>query len=494
MSEPGAPPPAVSPGLTHQSVRAGSWLVLIVALVHLFVFLRTLILARFLEPREFGLMGLAFIAISAAEVLSQTGFNQALVQRRDEVKAYLPTFWTVSVVRGLFLALVIIVIAPLVGAFFKTPDAVPVLRVLSIRFVLMGLSSPRWGLLERELKMVRYGMPSLIGNFVDLIVTAVLAWRLHSVWAMVIGFLVGAAVLTIFTYVVAPHMPRFGFDWTHARELHSFGKHIFRYELVTYFVQQTDRIAVGRLRDAASLGLYTFASRLATMQAILVQTVVTPVAFPAFARVQEEPERIRNAYLRLMGLISVAAFPIAIGLAATGPEMIPVVFGDRWRPMTLTFQILCLLGVSTVVEQTCGTVAGGIGRPELPVRASLIRLGILALALAPATIFFGIEGTAAVTLMASIVSTLYLLRIQALIVGTHGGDHLRVLGIPAAASAAMFVVVMGVRAWAPFASAPAMLALMVLTGATTYLVSALAADRMSGAALTDSIAGIIRSR
>ena len=493
MSEPAAPPQA-APGLTHQSVRAGTSLAFIVASVHLCIFVRTLILARFLEPREFGLMGLAFIVISAADVLSQTGFNQAIVQRREEVHSYLPTFWTVSVVRGLILAVLVVAIAPALGTFFRTPDAVPVLRVLSIRFMLMGLANPAWNLLERDLKMVRYGLPSLIGNFVDLVVTAVLAWRLHSVWAMVIGFLIGAGVLTVMTYVVAPHIPRFGFDLARARKLRSFGKHVFRYEFLSYLVQQTDRIAVGRLRDTASLGLYTFASRLATMPAMLVQMVVARVAFPAFARIQEEPERVRNAYIRLMGLISIVSFPIAVGLVATAPEMIPVVFGVRWVPMTLPFQILCLMGVTTAIEQTCGTVAGGIGRPELAVRASLIRITFIALALVPATIYAGIEGTAAVTVLAACLSTLYLLRVVGRFVGAEAGGYLPVFGIPVAASGAMFVAVMAVRAWAPFVAAPAMLALMALAGATTYLVSTLVADRVSGSAMTTSIVGIFRSR
>lgn len=482
------------PGLTHQSVRAGTSLVFIVALMHLFVLVRTLILARFLEPREFGLMGLAFIAITAAEVLSQTGFSQAIVQRREEAHSYLPTFWTVSVVRGIFLAGLVVAIAPAMGSFFRTPDAVPILRILSIRFLLLGFASPAWSLLERDLKMVRYGLPSLIGNFVDLVVTAVLAWHLRSVWALVFGYLIGTGILVITSYVAAPHLPRFGFDLARARELRSFGKHVFRYEILSYVVQQIDRVAVGRLRDTTSLGLYTFASRLATMPAMLVQMVVAPVAFPAFARVQEEPERVRNAYIRLMGLISIVSFPVAVGLAATAPEMIPVVFGDRWIPMTLTFQILCLLGVATALEQTCGTVASGIGRPDLAVRVTIFRLAFIALTLAPATIFAGIEGAAAVTVLAASLSTLYLLRGVGRLVAAEPGGYLRVFGIPAAASGATYLAVMAVRAWAPPVAAPAALALMVLAGATTYLGFALVADRMSGSEMTASIVGILRSR
>src|SRR5262245_51678533 len=212
MSEPVVSPQTATPGLTNQSVRAGASLAFILAAVHLCIFARAMILARFLEPREFGLMGLAFIAISAADVLSETGFNQALVQRRDVVHAYLPTFFTVFVIRGLLLAGIVFAIAPILGAFFRTDDAEPVLRVLSIRFILMGLVNPAWSLLERDLKMVRYGIPHLVGSFVDLVVTSFLAWRLHSVWAMVYGFLIGAGFLTVATYIVAPYVPRFGFN------------------------------------------------------------------------------------------------------------------------------------------------------------------------------------------------------------------------------------------------------------------------------------------
>jgi len=481
-------------GLTRVAVRAGTSLAVIVGLGHLFAFARTLILARLLDPREFGLMGLAFIAIAAAEVLSQTGFNRAVVQIKDDPKPYLETLWVVAVVRGLAMAALVSLIAPAVAHFFHTPEVVSIIRVVSLRFVLMGISSPAWYLLERDLKMTRYAMPSLVGSFLDLCVTTVLAFRWHSVWAMVVGYLTGASALMLMTYVVAPILIRPRFDLERARRLYAFGKHIFRYEFLTFFIQQSDRAAIARLADATSLGLYTFAVRLATMPAMALQIFALKVVFPAFARLQEEPARAREAFMRVMRLLCLFSFPVAAGMAAIAPEMVPIVFGDRWRPMIPAFRILCLLGLATTIEQTAGTVGSGLGRPEMAARASFLRVILIALALVPAVIYYGIAGAALAMTGSAIVSTLYILRSL--------GRHLdagwiaqgSIFWIPASASIALLGVVALIRGSFPAGHLPWLLALMVAAGAVAYPIFVLLVDRLTGSEVTASIRAVYRSR
>ncbi len=481
-------------GLTRLTLHAGTRLAIIVGLGHLFVFMRTLILARLLDPREFGLMGLAFIAMSAAEVLSQTGFNRAIIQINDKPEPYLETLWIVAVARGLLMAAIVSLAAPFVAHFFYTPQVTSIIRVVSLRFILIGLSSPAWYLLERNMDMKRYALPSLIGSFVDLCVTAFLAFQWRSVWAMVVGYLVGASVLILMTWVVAPVLVRPRFDLARARRLYAFGKHVFRYEALTFVIQQSDRASIARLADTTSLGLYTFAARLATMPAMALQILALKVVFPAFSRLQDEPDRARDAFIRLLGLLCLLCFPVAAGMAAVAPEMVPTVFGARWQPMIPAFQILCLLGLATAIEQTAGTVGSGLGRPDLAARASFVRVLLIAAALIPAVLGYGITGAAAAMTASALVSTLYLLHTLGRQIGAAWSVQGRAFWIPAAASLGILGVVSLIRQALPVARPVLLLAMMVPAGAAAYSIFVFVADRLTGSEVTASVRSVLRSR
>lgn len=482
-------------GLTRRAISAGFAFAVMTGIERGLLFVRALVLARLLEPKEFGLMGMAFIAINAAEVLSQTGFGRAIIQRRDDPTPFMDTVWVVSAVRGLFLAIVVFVTAPLFADFFRTSELLPVLRAISLALVLRGFVSPAWILLERQLRLKRFALPATIGAGVDLIVTCTLAVQLRSVWAMVFGFLSGTAVIVGMSYVVGPYRPRLRFSLARARELHVFGKHIFRTEVTVVAYEQADRLAVGRIGDVVSLGFYSFAQRMATLPITMFSMVVLRVVFPSFAHIQASPDRVRDAFVRLMRLTAATAFPVAFGLYATAPEVVSFVFGKRWIPMTGAFRILCFLGATIALEKCCTAVTGGIGRPQLAARASLLRLILMSVAIVPATWLYGIEGAAIATTSSAIAGFVYLLRCISKAIGIKSRGYLVVFGIPAAACAAMLVTLDTVRIlWTGSIPPAAAVALLVGAGAISYTLVAATIDRLTGSALSTTLIRVIRSR
>ena len=481
-------------GLTRRAIKAGTSMAVMTGLENLTILARTLVLSRLLLPREFGLMGMAFIAINAVESLTMTGFYDALVQRRDDPRPFFDTVFTFQALRGVGLAAVLMLIAPGVGAFFSNPEVVPVLQVISAITVTRGLSSPAWCLRERELRMTLFYMPRLLCVVADFGVTAVFAWRQPTVWAMVYGFLAGTVVQLVMSYVVAPYWPRLRLDMTQLGELRIFGKHIFRQQLLGTIIDQVDRLVVGRLRDVTQLGFYTFATRLVTIPSQVVLTMGVRVVFPTFARIQTEPERVRAGFLRLMGLMALISFPMSVGMLATAPEMIPALFGPQWIPLTLAFQILSLVCAARTLEYTCAFAGGGIGRPDLAVHATVVKLVILGAGIIPATLWLGIEGAATVVVVAAIVTTLFLVHRVTRLVGAAFRPYAGLLGVPAASCLLMVAAVGAARAVAPPLPGPAILALLVATGVITYTLGVALIDRVSQAGIVSMVMEIIRRR
>jgi O-antigen/teichoic acid export membrane protein len=250
---------------------------------------RAILLARILSPVDFGLMGMAFVAIRAGEAFTQTGFSRALVQKRGNAMAYLDTVWVVSVLRGLTLFGIVWLVSPLAAEFFATPELTAILRTIGLTFVIQGLINPAVYMLERELAFGRQALPTVIHHVADLVVSVSLALVLKSVWGMVWGFLASKVVYVVASYVVRPYLPRFRFRRDQAHEFYLFGRYVFRGTMGDWVVTQLDRLVVGRTLGVASLGIYSLASRLASIPVVGLSNVIIRVAFPVFTKVQEDP-------------------------------------------------------------------------------------------------------------------------------------------------------------------------------------------------------------
>jgi PST family polysaccharide transporter/lipopolysaccharide exporter len=480
-------------GLTRRAIHAGTSMAVMTAIENALLLLRTLILSRLLSPHEFGLMGMAYVAILTADVLSQTGFGRAIVQRRGDPEPYLDTLWCVALLRGMALSLVLFAGAPLLGLFFRTPEVVPVVRLIALGPALIGMCSPRWFLLERELRLASFALPRVAGAAADLVVTSVLAWQLRSVYALAGGYLVFTAVMVATTYFVGPCRPRPRLDFARARELYAFGKHIFRLDLLTYGVDQLERVTVGRLRDATQFGLYSFGFRMATLPTSMLFTTLLRVVFPSFARIQNEPARIRVAYLRLMGLMAIVSWPVAAGLVGCATLLVPVAFGPVWIPMIPVFQVLCLMAGLVSLGQICGAVAGGLGLAAVPARGSMVRLAVLGLLVIPATSWYGIIGTAWCSAAAALASTTFLL----IALGRHLHltlrDHVVIFRVPAIGCVALLAAVAATSRAVGGLAPPLALAALIGAGCLAYFISALAADHLTGSTLAGDLRGLRRS-
>lgn len=456
-------------------------------------FLRAILLARLLAPADFGLVGMAWVVLRAGEALSQTGFSRALVQKRGDAAAYLDTVWVVMLVRGFALFGIVWVIAPLAGVFFSTPEVVPILRTTVLVFLVMGLVNPAIHLAERELAFARIAVPRMAGILVDLITSVGLALAWRNVWAMVWGYLLGKAVYVAASYAVRPYLPRFRVRVDQVLEFYRYGRHIFRATVVDYVGSQADRVLVGRLLGASSLGLYTFAWRLATLLATGFQDVVVRVAFPVFARAQADRAKLRTGFLRAISLSAAVAAPVAAGLWVVAPDMVPVVFGLRWTGMVPCFKILCVAGFNLALYYLAGTVLSATGRPDLAARGTYVFVGALLLPLYPAAKAAGIVGTAWCVAAASFLTGAYFLRTCARQFDCRPGRVVRVLAPSILAALGMVVMVATIRGWVGGPPTWFLLAGEVAVGALLYMILMLVIDRVMDAGVVQSLKSALGS-
>jgi lipopolysaccharide exporter len=141
-----------------------------------------------------------------------------------------------------------------------------------------------------------------------------------------------------------------------------------------------DTFVVSRFLGSSSLGLYTMARNVSTFPVRRMADVVKAVMYPAFAKVQDEADRIQRAYLKNLSYVGIVTFPILAGLAMVSKDFVPFVYGDRWSEAAVPLQMLCWAGLLRTITINFGTIYRVTGRPEIDLKLQIFRLVVLVVA------------------------------------------------------------------------------------------------------------------
>ena len=354
--------------------------------------LRLIVLARLLLPEDFGLLAAALFVVNGLMAFSEMGLKEALIQKKEAIAGYLGTAWWINVLRTVVLTAVLWGVAPLVARLFGEQSLVGILRVMSLALVCGGLINPHIALLQRELKFNRYFLFASVGSITEACVSILLALWLRNAWALVWGYIFRNAALMIASYVFCPPPASFVFLRSKARELFSFAKHIFVSGFLKFLISSGVDGFIAATLGIASLGLYQLGNKVSQLPTTEVTQHLFSVAFPVYARLQEDRARLREGYLLMVRSAVFFSFPLAGLLFVFAEEIVFVFFGAKWLPMVPALRILCIYGLLRSIDY--GSLFMAVGRPEIITRITWVRFCIVAVTLYPLCRFFGIAGVA----------------------------------------------------------------------------------------------------
>ncbi len=301
------------------------------------------LLTRLLSPDDFGMVGAALIVVGFSLVLSDLGLGPALVQRPVLEPRHVSTAFAGSVVLGLSMAGVVWLSAPAFAEFFRMPGLEPVVAVLAWVFPVKGLSGVAENLARRELRFRWLANVEIISYGVGYgLVGVLLAWLGAGVWALVFAQFAYAVLKAGILLWTIPPILRPAPQWAAFRDLLAFGAGNSAAQLGVLCANQADNFVVGRWLGAGALGLYSRAYQLMALPTAQFGSVLDYVLFPAMSKVQHDPRRLSLAYLRGTALLSLVMLPAGVVLWVLGPDLIRVLFGERWMPMAPAFQLLAL--------------------------------------------------------------------------------------------------------------------------------------------------------
>lgn len=359
-----------------------------------------LILTRLLVPEAFGLMALVSVLMTGLAMFSDVGITATAVQnRRGDDRRFLDTVWTLQVLRGGLLYLFAVALAPVMARVYGEPELQRLIWVAGLTAVVAGFNSISLISLQRHLRIGKLAAIEVGGQAVGGVATIVWGLLEPSVWALVWGGLIGSVGKLVLSHVASrDHRPRFAWERESLHEVLAFGKWIFISTILFFLAGQADRLIFGRLFSVAMLGVFSIAVTFATIPTQVVWRIGNAVLFPALSRRNEtrgNAEGMGPAYRRAgVPLLVAGALPVAC-LAGAAPELIEILYDDRYLAAGWMLQLLAIGTWIQIPQAASGAVVLALGSPRWLAIANAVKFAGMVVLLPLGYTIFGDGGAIA---------------------------------------------------------------------------------------------------
>lgn len=404
-----------------------------------------LIMARLLSPADFGVYAVAVAAAAFAMYVNDVGIIAACVQWRGKLEDIAPTASVIAAVSSLLAYAAIWLCAPSFATLAGVPDAAPVVRLLSLIIVIDGITGVQSAALMRRFQQDKLTKANMIGWVANTAVTLPMAFGGSGAYSFVCGQLAGAVVTGVIVFMMAKLPIQVGFDRAVTKKLLKFGLPWAATLGIEAILVNADFVIVGNVLGAGALGFYMLAFNISNWVPGLVGTAVRYVALPSFSRLAEhDPEALQMGVRRSVPILVTAVLPVAVLMATLAPQMIDVLYGEKWGPSAVVLRYLAALMVVRMLTAFAIDILASVGSTKA---TTWLNAG-WAVALLPA-LWIGthLEGIRGAAIAHSIVAVVVALPLSLLAVRLAGVSLLPALPklirpmIAAAVSAAVILLV-----------------------------------------------------
>lgn len=368
-----------------QIAKGAAWLMGFKLLDKSIGLISTLVLVRVLTPSDFGLVAMAMAVVALLELMGAFGFDSALIQRQDTARSHFDTAWTFNVIFGVCIALFLVAMAIPAAAFYREPRLELMLPVLAIGAVIGGFENIGTVAFRKELNFRMEFIYLFIKRIAAFAIVITLALTLRSFWALIFATIAGKAMTVLISYMLHPYRPRFSLA---ARgDLFNFSKWLFISNLIQFLHGRSTDFVLGRTVGSYGLGIYNLAAEIAAMPSTELIAPLNRAVYPAYAQLARAREKLLARFLEVYGLISLVAFPVAVGLFCLSEMVVSLLLGPQWMEAVPIMQILGLCGLVGALQGNMYVVMSAMGKPK----ANTLLSGSLLVVSLPAVVWASLQ-------------------------------------------------------------------------------------------------------
>lgn len=377
--------------LTKKSFEGALWFGGLRVVIKLFSLIKLVVAARILSPQEIGWFGMIMLPYGLAEVMTESGINQALVQTSKNEKDYLSSAWLAFIGRGLLISLSLWLAAPLVSRFFGA-DLTSGLRLVALTPLVKGFVNPAVILFRKHILYSREFYFQAGSSVAESVATIVLVLWLKSFLALPLGVIAGGITALVLSFVLS-RIYLSAVSLGKIKELYAYGKWVTAGTLTSFVSDQGDDLLVGKILGASSLGFYQTAYKISNLTTTQGAGLIYQVIFPLFSAIQTDIVRLKRGVVKAVCITFGLSLLFAAGVWLLAPLLIKLLLGEAWLQMVPALNVLVIYGLMRPVTSVGAAVFDATGRPQRVLYMGLTRLAVLALLIWPLTRNWGIVGT-----------------------------------------------------------------------------------------------------
>jgi len=307
--------------------------------------LTMVVLMRILGPEEFGIIGMTNVFFSFANILVVFGIPAFIIQRKEINNAILSTCFWLNLAFGVFIAVLMFSISPAVGAFYREPQVTEILAIMSIFFIVESFSFVQQAMLNRDLNLKDLFKARFSAMILSCILAVYLAIITQSVWALVARIGLYKLFFTLTTFYYNRWWPRFTFDRKLIQPILHFTMPLLGSSSLRLFVRNVDVMIVGRWFGSFDTGIYGRSYSILNLPVSNISQAINRVMFASFSKIQNEPERIIDTYLKVNKTTAFITFPMMGILFVLAPYFVLGVFGSEWSAMIPLMRVMSIGGM-----------------------------------------------------------------------------------------------------------------------------------------------------
>jgi O-antigen/teichoic acid export membrane protein/glycosyltransferase involved in cell wall biosynthesis len=401
------------------------------------------ILARLLLPEHFGLVALAVSLSGLLEILGEFSVELALIRDPRADRRLYDTAWTMKIMRGLVVAGILALLAPLVAGFFGEPRVEAVVYCLALARLIQSFENIGVVEFRKALTFNKEFTYLFLSRCLSTVLALAFAVMWRNYWALVGGILAQKSTQVALSFVVHEYRPTWSL--TGFRELFHFSKWMVIQNFVHGLNLQAPTWVIGQLAGVGAVAHYAVGSEIATLTTSELRAPIRRAMFPGFAKLASDPQALQNGFLDAYGLMVLIGLPIPMGLAVAAPFLVHVFLGDQWQAAVPVIEVLALYGVVQAVGSSSHLVYLALNRPQITARLAGLHFGLLLPLLVAGVSWAGAVGAAWALTITSIIVLLVDFRLILRMLDIPLHNILATLARPVGGSLAMLAGLISLR-------------------------------------------------
>lgn len=305
-------------------------------------FIVGLILARLLTPEEYGLIGIVLIFTNVMTAIVDSGFSNALIRKLKVNDDDYSTLFYCNLFISILLFTLLYILAPSIANFFERPQLVQLTRVMGMLLIFQAISIVQYTILSRNIDFKTKTISSALSAFISGAVGIVMAYKGYGVWSLVAQILTRQLLYSICLWWLNTWKPKLKFSIDSFRYMWGFGWKLLLSGLLNSVWIELNKTVVGKCYSPATLGQYTRSEQYASIFSSNFTVIVQRVSFPVLSKVQDDKERMLNAYRRIIKTTMFVTAIVMISMAAVSEPLIYCLIGPQWHQAATFLPLICI--------------------------------------------------------------------------------------------------------------------------------------------------------